>query len=150
MLTRRTFLTATAALPLVVSGPAFASEPEILSYDGAAIGGYDPVAYFKQSEPVKGDPAHTTTWKGAEWRFASADNKAAFEADPEAYAPKYGGYCAYAASKGYVAPTEADAWSIHDGKLYLNYNKRVRGIWGKDIPGNIAKADANWPGPLSN
>lgn len=150
MLTRRTFLAASAVLPFAAGGPALAAQPEILSYDGAAIGGYDPVAYFTRSAPVKGDPAHTVTWKGAEWRFANARNKAAFEADPVSYAPKYGGYCAYAASKGYVAPTEADAWAVYEGRLYLNFNKRARELWKEDIPGNIAKADAIWPGPLSN
>ena len=72
-----------------------------------------------------------------------------FEANPEAYAPQYGGYCAYAASKGAVAPTAPDAWTVHYGKLYLNFSQTVRGIWSEDIHGNIAKADANWPAPLS-
>ena len=152
MLTRRTFLTAAAALPVVgyAATPAAAAQAEILSYDGAAIGGYDPVAYFTQSAPVKGSAAHSVNWKGAEWHFASAENKAAFAANPEAYAPQYGGYCAFAASKNAVAPTEADAWTVHDGKLYLNFNTQVRGIWSQDIPGNVALADGYWPGPLSN
>ena len=151
MLTRRTLLHTAAALPVALAAStALAAQPEILSYDGAAIGGYDPVAYFTQSAPVKGDAAHTVSWRGAEWRFASAENKATFAANPEAYAPQYGGYCAFAASKNAVAPTEADAWTVHDGKLYLNFNTQVRGIWSQDIPGNVALADGFWPGPLSN
>ncbi len=149
MLTRRTLVLTIAALPLALSSPASAAEPEILSYDGAAIGGYDPVAYFTESRPVKGNATHSVKWKGADWRFASAENKAMFEADPVAYAPKYGGYCAYAASKGYVAPTAPEAWSVHEGRLYLNYSLRARTLWAEDIPGNISRADAIWPGPLS-
>ncbi|MEQ8895688.1 MAG: YHS domain-containing (seleno)protein [Roseovarius sp.] len=149
MPTRRFFMISAAAALLVLPRLVRAAEPEILSRDGAAIGGYDPVAYFTQGAPVKGKPAHTVAWRGAEWRFATAANREAFEANPEAYAPQYGGYCAYAASKGAVAPTSPDAWTVHDGKLYLNYSRNVRDIWSEDIPGNIAKADANWPAPLS-
>lgn len=149
MPTRRFLMISAAAALLLLPRLAEAGEPDILSYDGAAIGGYDPVAYFTQGAPVKGKPAHAVTWRGAEWRFASAANRETFEANPEAYAPQYGGYCAYAASKGAVAPTAPDAWTVHDGKLYLNYSQTVRGIWSEDIPGNVAKADANWPAPLS-
>ena len=148
MCTRRIFLAAVASFPMALLAvrPAAAGDTKLLIYDGAAIGGYDPVAYFSQSAPVLGDPAHSTTWKGAEWRFANAENKAAFEADPEAYAPQYGGFCAYAASKNAIAPTSPDAWTVHEGKLYLNYSTDVRSVWRQDIPGNIALADANWPG----
>ena len=150
MPTRRTLILTAAALPLALSTPASAGEPEILSYDGAAIGGYDPVAYFTENRPVKGSADHAVMWKGAEWRFASAGNRARFAADPEAFAPKYGGYCAYAASKGYVAPTVPEAWAVHEGRLYLNYSLRARTLWAEDIPGNIARADAIWPGPLAD
>ncbi|MFT4743428.1 MAG: hypothetical protein ACI91Z_001403, partial [Yoonia sp.] len=84
-------------------------------------------------------------WKGAQWRFSSAGNLDIFEANPMAYAPQYGGYCAFALSKGALATTDPDAWTIYDGKLYLNYSTNVRKIWSQDIPGNIALADANWP-----
>lgn len=124
------------------------AKDEVFVTDGVAINGIDPVGYFTQSEPVAGDAAYQSTWNGATWQFASAENKAKFDEDPEAYAPKYGGYCAYAVSQGYTASTDPDAWTIHDGRLYLNYSKRVRGIWEKDIPGNVAKGDENWPGVL--
>jgi YHS domain-containing protein len=106
------------------------------------------VAYFTQGAPVTGDAAHALMWKGAEWRFASAENMAQFESDPMAYAPQYGGYCAFAMSKGAIATTDPDAWTIHDGKLYLNYSVNVRKIWSEDIPGNVEKADGHWPGIL--
>lgn len=145
MTDRRTFLLATLCLPL--AGAALAA-PGVFADGGAAIGGYDPVAYFTQGRPVKGQKGLSTSWNGAEWRFATADSKAAFEANPEAYAPQFGGYCAWAVSQGYTAPTDPDAWKIVDGKLYLNYSRRVQRRWEKDIPGNIRAGEANWPGVL--
>ena len=114
--------------------------------DGIAIRGYDPVGYFTVGKPVEGKAEFATEWKGATWRFASAENLATFKANPGKYAPKYGGYCAYAVSQGYTASTEPDAWKIVDGKLYLNYNKSVQKRWEKNIPGYIADANTNWPG----
>ncbi len=129
---------------------AFAAEPPVFTglVAGVAVGGYDPVAYFTQGKPVKGSADVTTSYEGATWRFASAENRAAFQADPVKYAPQFGGYCAYAVALGHTAKAEPDAWTIHDGKLYLNYDKSVQALWEKDIPGYIAKADANWPGVL--
>lgn len=151
MPTRRFVLAALAAAPaaFALTTPARAAEPPVFATDGVAINGYDPVAYFTQSAPVAGSADHALEWNGAIWRFSSAENKAAFEADPAAYAPQYGGYCAYAVSKGGTAKTEPDAWTVVDGKLYLNFDKTVQGIWSEDIPGNIAKADANWPDVLT-
>ena len=146
---RHLLLLAAAALPLaLLPRGAEAQEPAVFSGGGAAINGYDPVAYFTDGAPVKGDAAFTTMWNGADWRFASAANQAAFEANPDAYAPQYGGYCAYAVANGYTAKTDPDAWSIVDGKLYLNYSRRVRGLWERDVPGHVASADANWPAVL--
>ncbi|SLN40918.1 hypothetical protein ROA7023_01608 [Roseisalinus antarcticus] len=87
-------------------------------------------------------------WRGAEWRFASAQARTAFEMAPERLAPAFGGYCAYAASRGYLAPTIPEAWTVHDGRLYLNASLRARELWLQDIPGNIAKGMANWPAIL--
>lgn len=151
MTSRRNFLIAASALPLaaVFGLPAQAAQPPVFATGGVAINGYDPVAYFTQSAPVAGQSAHSLNWNGAEWRFASAENKAMFEADPETYAPQFGGYCAYAVSKGYTATTAPEAWTVHDGKLYLNFSLRARDLWSQDIPGNIAKGNANWPDVLN-
>ncbi len=129
---------------------AVAAEPPVFTglVEGVAVGGYDPVAYFTEGKPVKGSEEFTLKHDGATWRFASGENRDAFAADPAKYAPQYGGYCAYAVAKGSTAKAEPDAWTIHDGKLYLNFDKSVRAIWSKDIPGYIKKADANWPGVL--
>jgi len=147
MLTRRSVLGIIAATPFVAR-PAFAASPEVFAIDGIAIRGADAVAFFTQGAPVIGSADHAVMWKGAEWRFETAENMAQFEANPEAYAPQYGGYCAFAMSKGAIATTVPEAWTVHDGKLYLNYSTNVRKIWSQDIPGNIALADGHWPGVL--
>jgi YHS domain-containing protein len=146
-LSRRALL---AALPLTLALPriAFAKEAAIYSDGHVAVDGSDVVAYFKEKKPVKGKADITHDWMGATWQFSSTANRDAFAADPEAYAPQFGGYCAYAVSEGYTASTVPEAWSIVDGKLYLNYSKRVRRIWERDMPGHIAKGNANWPGVL--
>ena len=150
MLTRRTVLSLAAATPFVAlsAQTALAMEPETFQSNGIAINGIDPVAYFTDGGPVQGDMAHSIDYKGAKWLFVSADNKAAFEADPEKYGAKFGGYCAYAASLGYLAPTQPEAWTVFEDRLYLNANLRARELWLQDVPGNIAKGEANWPGIL--
>jgi len=114
-----------------------------------ALDGHDAVAYFKTGKSLKGTPEHHLTWNGASWHFSSAENKAAFEASPHAFAPQYGGYCAWAVSQGYTAKGDPKYWRIVDGKLYVNYNASVQKDWEKDIPGRIAKGDKNWPSVLS-
>ena len=115
------------------------------SWSGA-IEGYDPVAYFEEGKPVEGDSDYSYEWLGATWYFSSAENRDLFAADPEKYAPQYGGYCAWAVSQGYTAKIDPQAWSVVDDKLYLNYSLDVQKQWSHDVPGNITKADANWPG----
>ena len=112
---------------------------------GVAIKGYDPVAYFEDRKPVKGDAAYAYQWMGATWRFSSAAHREAFMKDPDRYAPQYGGFCAYGVSEGHTAPVDPEAWSIVGGKLYLNHDKKVREDWRKDTDGRIRKADQNWP-----
>ena len=150
MLTRRATLGLLAAAPLAYAltpHRASAREPEVFQ-NPTAINGYDPVAYFTEQKPVKGSGANTVDWNGATWHFASAQNAAKFEANPETYAPRFGGYCAYAASLGYLAPTVPEAWTIHEDVLYLNASLRAQDLWRQDIPGNIKKGIANWPGIL--
>ena len=132
-------------LSILLSQQIFAATPPIFSTEEGAIEGYDPVAYFTEAEPVKGLDSFQFKWQGAIFKFSSVDNLALFKDNPEKYAPQYGGYCAYAMSEGATANTVPEAWSIVDGKLYLNFSRGVRALWSKDIPGRIAKADANWP-----
>jgi YHS domain-containing protein len=113
--------------------------------NGAALGGHDPVAYFTDGKPVLGNAAITHVYKGATFHFASAANRDAFAAQPERYAPQYGGYCAYGLTRGYKAATDPASFAVVDGKLYLNYNREVQTAWSADAKGNIVKADAKWP-----
>jgi len=148
-ITRRAALISAVSLATLPALPAFAMQPKVFAVDGMAIQGYDPVAYFAEEGPVKGTPEFTSEFEGGVFQFASADNKALFDSDPAKYAPQYGGYCAYAVSQGYTADTDPDAWSIHDGKLYLNYSKSVRALWATRKEKNIEAADMNWPNVLN-
>ncbi|KAA3629851.1 MAG: YHS domain-containing protein [Proteobacteria bacterium] len=149
MLTRAVFGISGLLLVLLSGGTAAAAEEPVFSTRAGAIRGYDPVAYFAQGKPVKGDPRFSLEYQGATWRFASAENRDRFAAEPGRYAPQYGGYCAWAVSQGYTASVVPDAWRIVNNKLYLNYSTGVQRRWSQDVPGNIAKADANWPAVLS-
>ena len=133
------------AAAFLFSAPAHADKV-YSSWSGVAIDGTDPVSYFTEGRPVKGDSEFTFDWNGAEWRFSSAEHRDLFAAAPEKYAPQYGGYCSWAVSQGYTASTDPEAWKIVEGKLYLNYSTGVQRQWEGDIPGNISKGDANWPG----
>lgn len=113
---------------------------------GKAVSGYDPVAYFTEGMPVEGRSEYALEWNGATWLFASAENRGLFKSMPEKYAPQFGGYCAWAVSQGYTAQSDPEAWKIVDGKLYLNYSKSVQERWSKNIAGNIADGEKNWPG----
>lgn len=137
-----------AAALFALAAPALAQKAEIYTSWGAAIRGYDPVAFFTEGKPVEGSRQFTHKWKGATWRFASAQNRDTFAAAPEKYAPQYGGYCAYGVANGYTVSTVPEAWSVVGGKLYLNYSLGVRADWLKDVPGYIRKADGNWPKAL--
>ena len=152
MITRRAFIALAVALPVAGSLPlaALAASPEVFSTNGKAIHGYDPVAYFTQGKPVDGKDTFALKWMGVTWRFSSSRNMESFESNPHAFAPQYGGYCAYAMSQGEVATSVPEAWTIYEGKLYLNYSTGVRGIWRSDIPGHIAAANDFWPAALNN
>lgn len=113
--------------------------------DGAAVKGYDVVAYFTDGKPVKGSPEFSYKWKGANWQFASAEHRAAFMNEPTKYAPKYGGYCAYAVSQGSIVDIDPNQWKIVGGKLYLNANLLAQTLWARDPEGHIKKGDVNWP-----
>jgi len=128
-----------AAVATTASGGSFFEK------DGAALRGYDPVAYFTEGKPAKGSPAYTVSYQGSTFHFASQANRDLFKADPARYAPQYDGFCAYGTAGGYKAAIDPAAFSIVEGKLYLNYNADVQKKWRADIPGYIKKADKNWP-----
>ena len=143
---RRAFAAAMLSLPATrlwarTYDPVFAK-------GGIAIGGIDPVAYFTDGAPVQGSAKLALKWGGAVWRFASAEHLAMFEADPRKLAPRYGGYCAYAMTEGQVTKSVPEAWTIHEGRLYLTASLERRKMWERDLAGNIAKADSHWPQAL--
>lgn len=129
------------AVPALADGGIYVASPSAR----IAVGGYDPVSYFRgKGTPVKGSAKFKLTWKGAVWHFASAENAAAFKANPAAYAPQYGGHCAWAIAQGYLAPGDPTAYDVIGGKLYLNYDQSIRTKWRKDTAGFIAKGGPNW------
>lgn len=144
------FAAALLAIAALVPASAHAASDPVYTgiFSDLAVSGYDPVAYFREGKPVEGSSDFETEYDGATWRFASQENLDAFVADPAAYAPQYGGYCAWAVSQGYTASGDPDYWKIVDGKLYLNYDADVQATWEQDIPGHIQSADGNWPSVL--
>lgn len=135
----------TGALDWLAGFDEFPPTPVFIA-EGLAIRGTDPVAYFSEGRPVAGRPEFEAGWSGARWRFASADNRDAFLAAPEDFAPRYGGFCAWAvAARGKLYSTQPRNWSIIDGRLYLNFNDDIQRRWEADIPGFIAEADRRWP-----
>lgn len=128
-----------------VSPVSFGWFGQVHTVDGLAMQGYDPVAYHIEGAAKKGSASHAFTWQGAEWHFASAENKTAFQQNPGKYAPAYGGYCAFAVSKGFTAKSNPESWRINDGRLYLLNGPDVVKSWDEEITqGAIPTADNNW------
>ncbi len=145
MNTLKTFLSG-AALSIAIATSSIAAGVEInASSTGLALQGYDPVAYFTLGEPTPGNWTITATHDDATYRFATEEHRAAFEADPEAYLPQYGGYCAFGAAMGFKFDGDPNQWRIVDGELYLNISADIQERWLTDIPGYVERADANWP-----
>lgn len=109
-----------------------------------AIKGYDPVAYFTDNGPTQGKAEYSATYNNAIYHFVNAANRDQFKADPEAYAPQYGGYCAFGVAMGKKFETDPEAWKIEGGKLYLNLDKSVQKRWLEDMQGFIQDANTNW------
>ncbi len=139
-------LTSIAACTMVAA--AANARPVYLATDNSqvAVSGYDAVSFFRGGGvPQIGNAAFTVRHDGADYRFANAENAAAFKADPAAFAPQFGGHCSWAMARGYLAPGDPNQYSVVNGKLYLNFNADVKAMWVKDVPGFIKKADVNWP-----
>lgn len=130
---------------LLVSESSYAQDVKFYSIKGTAINGYDAVAYFFQNKEVAGTDSYSTDWSGSKWKFVSQSNLDSFVLAPEKYAPQYGGFCAYGTSENHLSPTDSKAWTIVNGKLYLNYNLDVRKLWIKDTARRIKAADGYWP-----
>ena len=152
-ISRRLIMSGLLAAPVVAifgTSRARAAASAVYIEEGVAWDGHDPVAYFTTDGPVPGRQDFAYDHNGVTVLFANEEHRAMFADDPMRYSPQYGGYCAYAMSKGQIAPTVPKAWTIHEGKLYLNFSLQARKLWLADIPGHIAKADTFWPGVLSS
>ena len=128
----------------LIAGPAIAGGTVNTTWSGAALKGYDAVAYHTVGKPVEGSRRFSFKWRDATWRFASAKHRDLFAANPERYAPAYGGYCAYGMAQGAKIDIDPSAWHIENGTLYLNVNKSVQRSWKSDIPGYVARANRHW------
>lgn len=113
--------------------------------NGLTIEGYDPVSYFSQEKPTKGDPTFEATYNGALYRFVSKENRETFEREPAKYAPAFGAFCGYAASINKVSPTNPLIYQIIDGRLVLQHTSKAFELFNEDPNGNLKKADGNWP-----
>ncbi|MCZ6718006.1 MAG: YHS domain-containing (seleno)protein [Candidatus Poribacteria bacterium] len=141
----KSLIRALAALCCLVASVEAWSIEQVFNVNGVAMRGYDPVAYFTEQRPVLGSPDITHQWMDVTWQFDNISNRDKFAEDPERYAPQYGGYCAYAVSKGSTAPTDPAAWTVIDDKLYLNVSKSVRSLWLPNARSHIETANENWP-----
>ena len=124
-----------------------AQESVLINRDGQGrvLDGYDVVAYFTQNRAIEGSEQYSYDWGGATWLFSNANNRDLFKANPTRYQPEYSGYCAFAVAQGAIAGVDPNAFTLVDGKLYLNFSRGVHRRWSRDIPGNIRSGDRNWP-----
>lgn len=138
------FLTVGIFISLAACAKNDGVKPVNTTAENVAIKGYDTVAFFKDNMPKEGKPEFSSSWNGVTWQFASVENRNEFAKAPEKFAPQFGGYCAWAVSSGYTADGDPNAFSIVDGKLYLNYNQKVKEKWEPEKEKRIKDAEKNW------
>jgi hypothetical protein len=139
------------ALLALASLVAFAFAPAVAFSQEAALRlvlrGYDPVAYFTEGKPVKGDPSFRYDWDDGRYQFANAKHRDMFAAAPDRYAPQFGGYCTGSMSRAVQNEGDPDAWIIRDGKLYVFGDVKFKEIAERDatyLPSKIPDATRNW------
>lgn len=138
---RTALLSVTSAIVIAASSLASAVEPNSV----VGVGGYDLVSYQTSKKPLQGNGNHVVQHQGVNYLFSSKGNAKKFDANKEKYLPAYGGYCAFGASVGKKFIADPTVWEVVDGKLYMNLDNGIKTLWVKDIPGNINKANKNWP-----
>jgi len=112
--------------------------------NNVAIHGYDTVAYFTDNKAMKGNSEFQHDWRDALWQFTSATNRDLFAANPDRYSPQYGGYCALGIAAGEISDVDPKAFTIQDGKLYLNKAMEFRKIWREAPKSHVFMSDYNW------
>ena len=145
--TRRQALLAGLALASLLAAPAWADAGVARNVDatGLMLRGYDPVAYFTRGAATPGSPDLTAEHEGAVYRFASVEHRDRFLADPAAYVPAYGGFCALGTAMGRKFDGDPELWTVVDGRLFVNVHAAAQQRWQSDQAGFIATADHNWP-----
>lgn len=137
-----------AAAVLALTGAAQAEQRPVAATKGFAIGGYDAVAYFTEGTAVEGRPEHALRWRGAIWLFSRPETLMAFEMNPRAYAPRFGGYCAVALSEGRLAAGDPRVFAIEGGRLYLAHSAALMARWKAETAARIVAAEGHWPAIL--
>lgn len=112
--------------------------------DDDALAGYDVVSFYS-GKPLRGNEEYKTRYMGADWSFSTRANLDLFKTNPEAFVPQYGGHCAWSMAHGKLAKGSPEQWHVRDGRLYLNFNGRIKTLWDKDVPEFIIDADVYWP-----
>ncbi len=147
-LTRRALLLTSAALAATstFTTVAFAKTVKRFSQgeNQQALKGYDTTAYFKAGKATDGSDATVVEWKGAKWRFVSAEDAELFRANPESYAPQFGGYCTRAMSLGKEVPGDPEVWRIHNGNLHVFFAPKGGEFFDKGPDEMIKLAQAHW------
>ena len=146
MITRRAVLLALIAFPAMAASPA----GTVNLQDGPAVAGHDVVAYFTAGRATPGRADLTAEHDGATYRFSTYANRDAFIAEPARYLPQYGGFCAFGLARGYKAVIDPKAFTIVDGKLYLNYSQSIQTKWRAQQSTDISLANTNWPNVINN
>lgn len=116
-----------------------------LDEEGIALRGYDPVSYFTEAEPIKGQKTYSVVWNNATWYFTSAENRDLFSQTPKKYAPANGGYCTFGIVLGKKFDGDPRVWSVIKSRLYVFLNEEVQSKFLQDSTGNLQKVTANWP-----
>ncbi|MBV6644343.1 MAG: YHS domain protein [Cyclobacteriaceae bacterium] len=115
---------------------------------GLALDGYDPVSYFQKEGPKEGLEDFEVREGYLRYLFVSESNRDLFIANPEAYRPAYGGWCAYAMGvNGDKVKIDPETFTILDGKLYLFYNFRGNNTlttWKEDEVRLQVEANKYW------
>ena len=93
---------------------------------GVALEGNDPVSYFTEKEPLAGTLDLAYDWGGVTWYFANQANMDVFKANPEIYAPQFGGYCAMGVARGFLSDGNPRVYAMIGQRLYLFYSTANR------------------------
>jgi YHS domain-containing protein len=115
--------------------------------DGVALQDYDAVSYFIDGKATKGSSAFSYKDEDATYLFSSAEHLKLFKADPKKYEPAYGGWCAYAMSKGNLVEVNPERFKILKGKLLLFYDaywNNTLKTWNADESELFPLAEASW------